>query len=300
MSPRRGLLLVLPFLCQLCIAVSVEARWPPHPQNLSCVVLLYSDLSNSETSFTFQVLLRQTGKCGCHVVWKNRPAFLSLQKEVEINVVAILLAASFGPSDAEQEVLKNLPESQLVTILHFSDEMLLSIDTSIYGRAKRCFRNYYHHEMNHSSLLYLSGDTVLSSSAPEVLWMPLGVANLKGLPTSFTYRFLDRPLLWSWAGSTDNKPERREMLEALEKHNDAEHIVKRGFLHSFGVYAGLEQLALSPESLNTWEYSMIMQQTQFVPAPAGISPEQFRIWEAIEAGTKLLTPCTLLLKIFVK
>ena len=53
------------------------------------------------------------------------------------------------------------------------------------------------------------------------------MATLMPLPSSFTYRFLDRPLLWSWAGSVESKPERSEMLTALNEHEDAGHIAKR-------------------------------------------------------------------------
>ena len=37
-------------------------------------------------------------------------------------------------------------------------------------------------------------------------------------------------------------------------------------------------------SRSSWEYTLLMHQTQFVPLPAGGSSDQFRLWEAFEAG----------------
>ena len=60
----------------------------------------------------------------------------------------------------------------------------------------------------------------------------------------------------------------------------------RACTHDGGVlppgYAGAPQG--SPDSMSAWEYTLLMHQTQFAPVPAGGSPEQFRLWEALEAG----------------
>ena len=58
--------------------------------------------------------------------------------------------------------------------------------------------------------------------------------------------------------------------------------MKQGKLRAFTGYAGRPGGAAVVS--NPWEYSMMMQSAQFAPAPAGISAEQFRIWEAFEAG----------------
>lgn len=135
--------------------------------------------------------------------------------------------------------------------------------------------------MGDSSMQYLKQQPA-SEPTPKVLWMPLGFAQLKMLPTALDYPFRDRRYLWAWAGSFGSKPERTEMLDALKSHSKAEQIMAMGLLKTFGSYAG--KPGSHSEAVNAWEYSMLMHQTQFVPIPAGISAEQYRVWEALEAG----------------
>ena len=59
-------------------------------------------------------------------------------------------------------------------------------------------------------------------------------------------------------------------------------VMKQGKLRAFTGYAGRPGGTAAVS--NPWEYSMTMQSAQFAPVPAGISAEQFRIWEAFEAG----------------
>ncbi|EIE18413.1 hypothetical protein COCSUDRAFT_38668 [Coccomyxa subellipsoidea C-169] len=58
--------------------------------------------------------------------------------------------------------------------------------------------------------------------------------------------------------------------------------MKQGTLRTLAGYGGRPGGAAAAAS--AWEYSMAMHSAQFAPAPAGICAEQFRIWEALEAG----------------
>jgi hypothetical protein len=250
-------------------------------QGIPCVYIVYADLRASETNFLFQVILREATGCGCHMVWKDRSEFKSVE-DSEKNVTAIILAATFGPSDVEQQVLSRTENGQKYIILHHSDEDVVSKDPSIYGNAEHPFRNYYYSGMEPSSIDYLVPGKKCLMHLPKVLWMPLGLAKYKSLPVSSSWEFADRPFLWSWSGSTEGKPERFKMLKALEDHDKWAFLKSRGVLHSFGYFAGLE--GDQQDSLDGWEYSMVMQQSQFIPVPAGNSAEQYRVWESLEAG----------------
>ena len=50
----------------------------------------------------------------------------------------------------------------------------------------------------------------------------------------------------------------------------------------FDKFAGNDEAAAG--SLSKWEYTLTMHSSQFMPVPSGISPEQYRVWEALEAG----------------
>ena len=68
---------------------------------------------------------------------------------------------------------------------------------------------------------------------PAVAWMPLGLARLRPMPTAFSLGLPERKHLWSWMGSTSGKPERAEMLEALDAHSRAADIKAMGYLQPF-------------------------------------------------------------------
>lgn len=186
-------------------------------------VPLYADLDVSETGFLFSELLSRTGTCGKHLVWNNRKDFIARRNETERIIGPIILVATGGPSTEEQEYFKEAHLQQWIVLLHPSDEFLVQTDPSMYGDGvTQVFRNYYHGGMGHKSLDYLleSG----TKHVPRVLWMPLGLANLKALPETFKYGFVDRPYLWAWAGDTAGKPERAEMMHALVEHASAAQV----------------------------------------------------------------------------
>lgn len=166
-------------------------------------------------------------------------------------------------------------------LLHLSDEFLGQTDPAAYGPSvQQVFRHYYHKALGDKAVAYL-GETA-AKHLPAVAWMPLGLARLRPLPTAYSLGLLDRTHLWSWTGSTDGKPERGEMLAALDAHSQAADIKGMGLLRRFSGYAGAP--SGSPDSMSAWEYTLLLHQTQFAPVPAGGSPEQFRLWEALEAG----------------
>ena len=240
----------------------------------------------------------------------------------------LILAAVDGPNAEEQLYLKSVPETQQIVLLHLSDEFLRTTDPSTYGPSvHHAFRQvkpalqhlnlvkascttsiriryrmmllfnvaevmrsppvqYYHKGLGDKAITYLGDATI--KHPPAVAWMPLGLARLRPLPTAFSLGLPDRTHLWSWMGSTEGKPERAEMLEALDAHSRAADIQAMGFLRHFRVICrrvGRRGCSTGgPDAMGAMEYTLLMHQTQFVPIPAGNSPEQFRLWEAFEAG----------------
>lgn len=250
---------------------------------------VFAETDVSETSFLFEILLSKINKCGCRVEWHKREDYIKKYEASRKIRGPLILVATGGPDKDEQNSFQNIPEQQEIILLHPSDEGVSQTDRSIYGVIEIVLRNYFHSQMDERSMEYLltvSGAVSANKTlSPGLLWMPLGLANLRALPEALRREFLERPHLWSWAGSTGSKPERSEMLQALESHNATSQVKALGVLQSFSSYAG--RPVGSQGSLNNWEYSILMQKTQFLPIPAGISAEQFRVWEAFEAGNFL-------------
>lgn len=250
--------------------------------NSKRIVPLYAELDVTETSFLFTEIFSQITACGHRLVWIDRKDFSAKKEETKAHKGPIILVTTGGPSEEEKEYFRNTSQGQRIILLHPSDEFLTQTDVSMYGSGvSQVFRNYYHAGMGDETLQYLLKSS--KGPVPKVLWLPLGLANLKPLPAAFRFEFGARTYLWAWAGDILGKPERIEMLQALEQHASSAQIMQRGVLQSFSGYAG-KPSGGSQGTANTWEYSMTMRRTQFVPVPAGMSPEQFRIWEAFEAG----------------
>ena len=247
----------------------------------------YADLHTAEASFLFNDLLNFAHACGYRLVWRPRDAFgKDMNNHTAKEQVPVLLVAAFGPNNEEQQYFDKPSEGQPVVLLHHSDEMLQNTDPSIYGhRVLQVFRHYYHEGMGDKSVEYLSKG--YTEPLPRIAWMPLGVAHLKKLPPAFQMDFMERPNLWGWAGSTGGKAERTEMLNAIERDGSSKEVMNLGWVQTFSGFAGMPGGAAG--SFNVWQYSMKMQQTKFAPIPAGVSPEQYRLWEAFEAGAAFKT-----------
>jgi hypothetical protein len=267
----------------LCVCTVVQQH--QHVKRHERPAPLYAELDVSETSFIFTELLSRVDACGVQLLWRDRQLFGSEINKTEMITGPMLLVATGGPTANERQYFQRVPRQQNIVLLHLSDEDVTQTDASVYGTGLRqVFRHYYYAGLGDAALQYLR--QTATGTMPMVQWMPLGLANLKPLPAAFKPDFINRQHLWAWSGSTGNKPERTQMLDALRSHSQAAHIMASGFLKHFVGYAG--KPGSSPETANPWEYSMLMHQTQFVPIPAGISAEQFRIWEAFETGAM---PC---------
>lgn len=256
------------------------------PVKLDQPVPFFAELDVSETQYMFDELLSRISGCGVRLEWRSRSEFSGKQQETQQLQGAVLLVATGGPRAEEKEYFKNIPEGQNVVLVHPSDEYIMQSHPATYGEGvKQVFRNYYHVGMGNSSMQYLRQQAA-TAPTPKVLWMPLGLANLRVMPGALHYPFRERKHLWAWAGSFGDKPERSEMMDALKAHKMSAEVMSMGVLKTFGSYAG--RPGSHSDAINIWEYSMLMHQTQFVPIPAGISAEQYRVWESFEAGALML------------
>ena len=62
-------------------------------------------------------------------MWHDRPEFMN----ATAHAGPIILAAIGGPNEEEEIYLKNVPATQQIVLLHFSDEYQRQVDTSVYG-----------------------------------------------------------------------------------------------------------------------------------------------------------------------
>ena len=231
------------------------------------------------------------GMCSARFIRRSRQEFLN----ATAHEGPVILATTDEPS-AEESAYIMSADTQQIVVLHLADELLRTTDPHIWGPGVQVFRQYWapHLDLGDKAITYLIDAGV--KQPPTVSWMPLGFARFRPLSTAFSLGLLDRTHLWSWIGSTEGKPERIEMLEALDAHSRAADIMAMGVLRRLPYFAGGwgtgGMVALGgPDAMGALEYTLLMQQTQFVPAPAGNSPEQFRIWEAFEAGDAQATTC---------
>jgi hypothetical protein len=114
-----------------------------------------------------------------------------------------------------------------------------------------------------------------------VFWFPMGYTNVY---LADTVQFSLAPLskrqkLWSWSGSMKHN-ERSDMTRALRRNDTlTEYIKQHGFLMITGGFA---------KGVQFMEYTSQLLESQFIPLPRGGSPEQFRSYEATNAGAILI------------
>jgi hypothetical protein len=114
-----------------------------------------------------------------------------------------------------------------------------------------------------------------------VFWFPMGYTNayLFDAGQSSVGRLSKRQKLWSWSGSM--KSDERPAMVNVFNSNDTltEYIKQHGSLTVTGGFA---------QGVQFMEYTSQLLDSQFIPLPRGGSPEQFRSYEASDAGAILI------------
>lgn len=82
------------------------------------------------------------------------------------------------------------------------------------------------------------------------------------------------------AGSVQRKPDRQAFLASLQGHAQWPALNASGYLETFDYFGANARGLASTGAM----YSGLLHDSVFVPCPRGRSAEQFRIWEALEAG----------------
>jgi hypothetical protein len=114
-----------------------------------------------------------------------------------------------------------------------------------------------------------------------VFWFPLGYTNmyLPDASQSSVGRLSKRQKLWSWSGAV-SVDERLNMVDVFNSKDILTEYVKQH--GSLTVTNGFSQ------GVHFLEYTALLQDSQFIPLPRGASPEQFRSYEALNAGAILI------------
>ena len=138
-------------------------------------------------------------------------------------------------------------------MIHLNDEWATD-DLSIYNACELVFRNYYRAEAAKIHTCFL---------------FPLGYRSGFHKECS-SNNFAERQIPWVFVG--DPKGERRRMLsEAAAWAEGATFLTKQWD---------------DPQALSAKEYARLLSDARFAPCPFGnCSPESFRLYEALEAGT---------------
>ena len=114
-----------------------------------------------------------------------------------------------------------------------------------------------------------------------VFWFPMGYTStyLFHAVQLSVGRLSKRQKLWSWSGSM-KMDERADMIYALGRNDSLTEHIKR--LGSIMVTTGFTK------GLPFLQYTSQLLDSQFIPLPRGISPEQFRSFEVSDAGAILI------------
>ena len=179
-----------------------------------------------------------------------------------------MLLAVGGVTDEEAGALLTLPNTIL---LHLSDEAS-DHNISSYDSVKVVFRQYLGREFGDEILDYVNNAS--KQNEGKVYWLPLGYGKFSRMP-SFDLPVEFRRYTWTWMGSVYGKAERGDVVEQLRLVE--QEMSQQSLLHVYDTFLG-DGAKLDKE------YSFTLYETRFLPIPAGGSSEQFRVWEAFEAG----------------
>ena len=290
------------------------SHWPPRLDASPCATFLrvYVDFAASvELHFLLSVVLADTRRaCGVCVRLLPRAEFaedLGALSSGGASCAPLLLAANTDLHEYEVAAMREHPAAarERVLVFHLSDEHEdRIIPTDGYALPRLLLRNYYSAARDRLvDLTYLQGGSsggpvelgsAEAGTAPgappaRALWVPLGhadafaaaLAPLLAAPTRA------RPYAWSWAGSRGGKPARAQFLEGLAQQQPASAAAAlraSGRLHVF------EEFMQAGWALGPLQYSAWLYESRVAPCPPGGSPEQFRVWEALEAGAVPLLP----------
>ena len=244
-----------------------------------CVVSAYYSSGGVEFVFFLSIILKGVPNlCSCRLDLRPRNAFATDVRENRIGEVGVL-HATHGVADNEIAALRDSSTMALrVILVHLSDESEAH-NVSAYKYFRKVWRNYAAVKSDRiADMGYLSSNPTHSdASLPAVLWLPLGFSNSFQffLEPTLSQKTSLRPLAWSWAGSSGNKPLREDFLRNTRQN---ETLLSLGRLHEFTDFWDKSK-SLSPE-----EYSTLLYSSRVIPCPDGNSAEQFRIWEAFGAG----------------
>lgn len=273
---------------------------------LECSTYLYAYVDHSmvEMNFLLSTILPEVrGSCGACVRLRPRAAFVEDAKSTT-SCSPMLLAASMDLYEHEVEALRANPEKarQRVLVFHYSDEHEdRTIPAGGYTLPRLLLRNYYSEGKDRLvDLTYLqegggggplevgnfAAGTAPGAPPAKHIWAPLGhtdhfAANLAPL---LNVPIRSRPYAWSWSGSKDGKWARDYFLRGIEEFPRKAELLASGRLHVYSKF--MEDGGV----LRSVEYSSWLYQSRVAPCPNGGSAEQFRIWEALEAGAVPLLP----------
>ncbi len=249
--------------------------------------------------------------CGCNVELRQRSLFASDARSGMVTCAAVIHA---GGSVSAEEIaaMHERPDmaKQRVISVALSDEGE-RYDISAYNYSRSAWRNYLSdtNPLRRGDVSYLSdagpsagspaqpwgtpGPTTprlrgAGSGSPEpgsrspdhesrTFWFPLGYSQMfTSLPTlNLPTRM--RALVWSWSGSIGFKPARQQFVDAVFEYSAVN-------LLDFGTLTTFDYFNDKANQKQPSEFSSLLHMSRIVPCPDGGSPEQFRIWESLEAG----------------